>query len=54
MQYTSLPALLYSRKNWTIKAKGGRGITAAEMKCMRNNIRIQLDGLYNKHRLQRN
>jgi len=45
IQYTSLPALLYSREDWTIKAKDGRGITAAEMEHMRNNSRIHLDRL---------
>jgi hypothetical protein len=30
----ALPALLYSRENWKIKARNARRITAAEMKCM--------------------
>jgi hypothetical protein len=45
IQDTSLPALLYSRENWTIKAKDGRRIIAAQMKHMRKNSRIRLNGL---------
>ena len=29
------PVLLYGSENWTVKARGTRRITAAEMKCMR-------------------
>jgi hypothetical protein len=31
----ALPVLLYGSENWTIKARGARRITAAEMKYMR-------------------
>jgi hypothetical protein len=31
----ALPPLLYGSENWTIKARGARRITAAEMKYMR-------------------
>jgi hypothetical protein len=34
-----LPALLYSRENWTIKARDARRITAAEMKYLRRTAR---------------
>jgi len=31
----ALPVLLHGSETWTIKARDGRRITAAEMKCMR-------------------
>ena len=31
----ALPGLLYGSETWTIKARGARRITTAEMKCMR-------------------
>jgi hypothetical protein len=40
-----LPALLYGSENWSIKASDARRITAAEMKYMRINSRINLDRL---------
>jgi len=40
----ALPDLLYGSKNWTIKARDVRRITAAEMKCMRKK-RLHWDRL---------
>jgi hypothetical protein len=41
----ALPALLYSSKNWTIKARDARRITAAEMIYIEKNSRIHLGKL---------
>jgi hypothetical protein len=35
----ALPALLYGSDNWTITARDARGITAAEVKCIRKTAR---------------
>jgi hypothetical protein len=45
----ALPVLLYDTETWAIKARDARRISAAEMKYMRKNSRVNLDRLKNKH-----
>jgi hypothetical protein len=44
----ALPVLLYGSETWTVKASDARGITAAEMKCMRRTAGYTSDRLQNK------
>ena len=44
----ALPVLLYGSEIWTVKARGGRRITAAEMKYMRITAGYTLDRSKNK------
>ena len=47
-QYTGRPVLLYGSETWTVKARDGRRITAAEMKYMRITAGYTLDSLQNQ------
>jgi len=44
----ALPVLLYGSETWTVKARDGRRITAAEMKYMRRTAGYTWDRLQNK------
>ena len=47
----ALPVLLYGSETWTVKARDGRRITAAEMKYMRRTAGYILDRLQNNNKI---
>jgi len=50
----ALPVLLYGSETWTVKARGARRITAAEMKYMRRTAGYTWDRFQKQiHTLQR-
>ena len=47
----ALPVLLYGSETWTVTARDGRRITAAEMKYMRITAGYTLDRLQNSNKI---
>ena len=49
----ALPVLLYGNETWTVRARGARRITAAEMKYMRRTAGYTWTDHKKMHKLQR-